>query len=143
MNEINLNEKVLKYLFVVKFEDGTIYEQDEHDKATIADRGSSFTDVLELSKKSPVEQVALTDGEIVYMLDMKTGDFSVNGVGPFRFHDKDVPYFNKRIVLFRRRYVDPMTGIEDANLIQYALGWQANLEDNENSPNKSFIMYID
>lgn len=146
MNEeviLDSHKKFLRYLYVVRFEDGSIYEQNEEDKAKIVSVGSCFSDVLELAKKSPIEQVALTDGTDVWLLDMRTGDFNYNEKTTVRLHDREVEYHNKRLVIFRRRYVNTMTGEEDESKIQYALGWQANTEVDKDSSNKQFIIFID
>jgi hypothetical protein len=153
-------QKFLKYLFVVRFEDGTVYEQNEADKAVIAEKGSCFSDVLKLSEKSPVEQAVLTDGEDLWHLDLRTGDFThttnFSYMGPegvetiqkkstIRIHDRDTKFYNKRLIIFRRRYIDWIDGVEtvDESKVQYAFGWQANVSPDPASENKQFIQFID
>ncbi len=158
--QLDQDKKFLKYLFVVRFADGSTYEQNEDDKPIHVEKGSCFTDVLKLSETSPIVQAALTDGNDTWVVDLTTGDFTFYGKmtvltggiehndqssSTIRLHDREVNFYNKRLVLFRRRYIDSIDGVcnVDESKVQYAFGWQGNVSPDPTSENKQFFVFID
>ena len=72
--------KQLEYLFVAVFDDGFTYEQNKYDKATIVEKGSCFSDLLELQKDKSLHLFSLLSEDKNIHLNLKTGEFNINGV---------------------------------------------------------------
>lgn len=76
---------MLQYLFEATFEDGHRIDQPADDRSihhdeTLEKNPSAFTDVLEYSKKSPLEIFAIVGQDRqVFAVSLKTGEFFVNG----------------------------------------------------------------
>jgi hypothetical protein len=129
---------MLKYLFVAKFNDGTVYEQNEQDVSQTDPTKSCFYDILQLEKEvngvkqNPVDYFCLTDGENTYLVCIKEGWFDING-RKFFLHDKEIPLTNYRLIFFRRKTHSFSLNCEQVNSsCSYILGFQANNHKGEN-----------
>jgi hypothetical protein len=144
----------LKYIFTVLYKDGSVFVQNEHDKSLIDPKRSCFTDAIHqikdgkfvldeagqlVSRMNDIHRFLLQgsppEGDYAYMVDLVTGHFEVNCV-PFRIHNSEVEYSNRRLVFFRRHYQDiHVTGDKHTvgnDRVVYHLGWQANTAEGKN-----------
>jgi hypothetical protein len=144
MLKFNDQELDLKYLFTVGFADGTVYEQNEQDVSVSDPTRSCFFDVLEQERNgNPVIVFCLTDGVNTYLVDLRDGHFEVNGI-PFRFHEKDEPVHNRRLIFARRRSHQVNLGSDEGILSTvYRMGWQGNATPEPGSKNIQHVMEID
>lgn len=117
---------MLKYLFVAKFQDGKIYEQNENDVSVIDAGRSCFYDILkEEETGNLVDLFCLADGEKDYLVDMKDGHFEINGV-KFNAHNSEEVFYNRRLIYFRRNTLNFTQGLDEiGKSIVFKLGWQA------------------
>lgn len=119
----------LKYLFTAEYEDGSSYTQPEDDKSRLhkGDKDftpSSFRDI----DQDKLVRFSLTDGVDTYAVDLKTGDFSVNGKEISLYEQDFDPYAHKlRIIYFREIHRQFNVGMEEVNsyVNRYIFGWQA------------------
>jgi hypothetical protein len=139
MLEFNGKPVTLKYLFVARFADGKIYEQNEQDISVLNPEKSCFFDVLQEDAKNPVTNFAITDGKQVWALDLQTCTFNV-GNSEFQLHDDGQPFYNKRLIFFRRRCQDMISGQELS--CHYVVGWQGNVAENPESECKKFVISV-
>lgn len=140
MLSFNDKQLTLKYLYVAKFADGKIYEQNEQDISVVNPEKSCFFDILQEQETNPVETFALTDGARTISLHLPSGRFESDSYS-FKLHDEGVPYFNKRLIFFRRRCHDMLSGEELS--CKYILGWQGNVSEDTTSECQQFKIYID
>lgn len=140
MLEFNGQPVTLKYLYVARFADGKIYEQNPEDISVLDPQKSCFFDILKEQETNPVESFALTDGDHAVALDLPSGTFNVNGVS-YLLHEEGTPYFNKRLIFFRRRSVDTITQEEIS--CKYAIGWQGNVSADPGSACEQFKIFVD
>lgn len=68
----------LKYLFKVKFTDGTTFKQTDQDVSKIDPKRSAFYDVLHSEK--PIKSFTLSKLLDYWTVDLETGEFSHNGI---------------------------------------------------------------
>ena len=139
MLEFNGQPVGLKYLFVAKFADGKFYEQNEQDVSVLDAERSCFFDILKEQETNPLEVFALTDGERTISLHLPSGTFDSDGLS-FKLHDEGTEYFNKRLIFFRRRSIDMISGEEYA--CKYALGWQGNVAPEADSKCEQFKIFV-
>ncbi len=117
---------MLKFLFTCLFEDGKIYSQTETDLSLIDPARSSFYDIVQEEEKGNKVQVfCLADGTNDYAVDLRDGSFLVNGI-KFFLHKTEMPYFNRRLIYFRRRTINFSQGLEEIeSSTLFVMGWQA------------------
>jgi len=117
----------LKYLFIVKYKDGSIYQQNEQDVSLTDNTRSCFFDV----KQDEVEEFHLVDADNTYSVFMHDGHFEVNGV-PFYMHDEGEGLADFRLIFYRQH--EHMVNVGGGGFqqldhtIKYCIGWQTNLE---------------
>lgn len=129
-------DKKLKYLFTAEYEDGSTYVQPEDDisrlhKGTEDFTPSSFRDV----KQDELVAFSLSDGKDTYKVDLRTGDFSVNGK-EISLHEQNFdPYCNDlKLIYFRevRKEFNSGTGEVAHYINKYFMGWQCTDKDGKN-----------
>lgn len=132
----------LKYLYTVRFKDGSFYEQNQDDISITNPEKSCFYDILEQeAKQNPPEIFCLAGENHTYIVDLKDGHFEIDNV-PFRFHDKDQIFKNIRLIFCRRRTHKMVLGGDENELVStvYRIGWQGN---DETGKNHQFVMEVD
>ncbi len=131
---------MLKYLFSVKFTDGTTYTQNADDRSLIEPEiRSCFYDVMQaIEKGKKIEYFVLSDGKDSYLVDLIDGHFEVNGKGFFMHNRRDLTDFriifyrqHTRIVFYRQQ-THAVDIDEQEHEITYCLGWQTT-EDGKNT----------
>lgn len=131
---------MLKYLFSVKYKDGSEYRQTQEDKSVKEpDTRSCYYDVVQ----DQVASFSLEGEGHCYLVSLVDGHFEVDGV-PFRMHE--LPLKDYRLVFWRththsfNQRLDT-GGIKEVNHeMVYRFGWQAN---DEKGNNIQEIMEID
>lgn len=142
-----IEREPFRWLFTAEFQDGTTIEQDLDDtcKSRTDGTGSTFTDVLEKEKESPLVAFHMyhVSGKEAASVDLFTGAFVVNGT-PLHAHNQ---YFEPhkyplKLVYFRESRVDndvKGTVLEDGSVDQehglnprhyvnrYFIGWTTEL----------------
>ena len=122
---------VLKYLFIVEYKDGTIYEQNLHDLPVIKTTGSSFSDV----RIEDVKRFYLVGAENAFCVDLSDGHFEVNKI-PFFMHDQGIGLKDFRLIFYRQHTHNVNIGMnsfkELSHEINYCIGWQTNDEKGNN-----------
>ena len=113
----------MKYLFCVRFKDGTIYVQNPEDISVEDKTRSCFFDIQkQINADNPPEIFTLEDKENLYVVDLTTGIFEINGV-QFSLHNEPLPG-PFRLVYFRRHTHKLNIGAEAEHSISYNFGWQ-------------------
>ena len=125
----------LKYLFAVRFRDGSEYHQTAEDVSLSDPSRSAFFDVA--SRLDEVEMFAIEnvsdppEERHHFMVDLTDGHFEVDGV-PFYVQDPSAelpPETERRLIYFRRRRHTFTLGLEEiAQDCEYHLGWQATVD---------------
>jgi hypothetical protein len=72
-------------------------------------------------------------------VDLTTGNFNIDG-NTIQLHDEDTPYYNRRLIFFRRRAQDMISGEELS--CRYVIGWQANVSPETDSKCEKFVIYL-
>ena len=117
----------LKYLFTVKYSDGSIFEQNPEDVSQIDPQKSAFYDVLESGKQ--VEIFSLSDGVNTYSINLKNAKFYLNNKA-FIFPDKLPQRGDVMELVFFRRHTHELNGDEElSHEIIYYLGYKLNGEE--------------
>lgn len=119
---------MLKYLFVVKYKDGSVYQQNAEDVSLTDNTRSCFFDV----KQDEVEEFHLCDADNVYSVYLSDGRFAVNYI-PFYMHDTWAGLKDFRIIFYRDNLRHFNVGVDGINgqlshEIKYCMGWQTNHE---------------
>lgn len=118
----------LKYLFHARYEDGSYYHQPEDDISRLHKGDKDFTpsSFRDIDQDKLVE-FYLSDGEDVYGVDLRTGNFHVNGK-ELSLHEQNFdPYAHKlRLIYFRevRKEFDVNMQEKAAYINKYVFGWQ-------------------
>jgi len=113
---------MLKYLFAVKYKDGTFYEQNKEDVSNTDNKRSCFFDV----KQDEVEYFCLSDEQTAFIVNLLDGSFFVNDV-KFFMHDTGEGLKDFRLIFYRQHEHDFNIGMkETAHRIKYCIGWQTN-----------------
>lgn len=122
---------MLKYLFIVEYKDGTIYEQNLEDKPVIKTTGSSFSDV----RVEDVKKFYLVGAEHSFCVDLSDGHFEVNNI-PFYMHDQGIGLKDFRLIFYRQHTHNVNIGADSfkelSHEINYCIGWQTNDEKGNN-----------
>ena len=134
----------LKYYFAAYFKDGSFLEQAKDDVSKTDPTRSSFYDLMqEVNKGNDVQIFTLTDGKNNYLVDLRDGHFEINGVS-FKVHDGDQPFYNRRLVFFRRHKHGFNLGMDEiSHTIVFLFGWQANETEDPASKNHQFTIEIE
>lgn len=113
----------MKYLFLVEYKDGTIYQQNEQDVSETDPKRSCYFDV----KQEEVKKFFLIGADNIFCVDMEDGHFEVNKTA-FYLHDKAEPLINRRLIFFRQHThnFNAETKQELSHEIMFQFGWQAN-----------------
>lgn len=118
----------LKYLFTAEYEDGTTYHQPEDDISRFhkGDKDftpSSFRDI----DQDKLVKFSLLNAKDTFAVDLRTGNFSVNGV-ELSLHEQNFdPFAHKlRLIYFRevRKEFDVNMNEKEAYINKYVFGWQ-------------------
>lgn len=119
----------LKYLFGVKFSDGSEYRQNPEDRSlTEPETRSCFFDVMK--RYEEVELFALWGEEHQYLVDLRDGHFEVDEV-PFWIGDK--PEGKCRLIYHRQHtHQVNMAGEELSHTVTYHMGWQTTGPEGKN-----------
>jgi len=76
---------------------------------------------------------SISDSQHIYIVDLRTGAFSVDGSPPFRMHSEDEIEGPFRLIFFRRHKHSINAEYQElSHQIVYRLGWQANDRDGKN-----------
>ena len=128
------NPMPLKYLFEVDYKDKTTFYQNAGDISLTDSTRSAFFDV----KPDEVAFFSLRGEGRLYSVDLKTGEFAVNG-NWFRMHEE--PFKDFRLIFYRRHLheINREVGEETGHRVIYLLGWQTTHE----GKNHQRIMYIE
>jgi len=119
---------MLKYLFRAQYNDGSEFKQNQEDVSAKDRQRSAFFDI----DHERLTSFALEGGGDVFRVDLRTGQFEVNGTS-FYMHDVDLPLSNFRVIFFRQHlHCVGGDGKQRSHAIRYLLGWQANMPDGEN-----------
>jgi len=118
----------LKYLFIAAFEDGHLFEQPEDDRYSKHVEGaehnfSSFTDVQDYAKTSPIASFGIEGGGNVVAVNLQTGEWHINGL-TYSHNEEDVD--GKRKLVYYR-IVDWVTvdGVtQDPVIAGYCIGYE-------------------
>jgi len=119
----------LKYLFVVQFDDQTLYEQNPEDVSLIdPEKRSCFYDVMQaVEKGKKIVWFLLTDNKNVYAVNLVHGYFQINGVTFYMHERRDLKDF--RIVFFRQHtHHFNLNKEEQGHEIVYRMGWQTTVD---------------
>lgn len=130
----------LKYLFVVQFDDNTLYEQNPGDVSTIdPEKKSCFYDVMQMVEQGKkIVWFLLTDNRNVYAVNLLHGYFQINGVNFYMHERRDIQDF--RIVFFRQHTHSFNLGLKElGHEMVFRMGWQATVD----GQNLQRIMEID
>ncbi len=112
-------------LFSAKFADNTFIEQTETDISAQNSNKSSFFDVLEKEKNSPLEMFCLTNGNLYYLLDLRDGRFEVNEQ-IFYINKIDYPNPLRLIYYVTRGIMLSENGVSSPIPNVYNIGFQTN-----------------
>lgn len=129
-------DKPLKYLFTAEYEDGSTYTQPEDDISRFhkGDKDftpSSFRDI----EQDKLVKFSLSDGKDVYAVDLRTGDFSVNGRELSLYEQNFDPFAHKlRLIYFRevRKEFNLDGEVIALYINKYIFGWQTTDKDGKN-----------
>lgn len=138
---------MLKYLFKIEYEDGSVFEQPADDKSTIEpEKRSSFFDALKIGETKKMVRFELHEcsmipghklqGGDMYAVDLVDGHFEVNGT-PFFLHEQ--PIKDLRVIFFRQHthtyrisesktVQGGTTRKELEHNIVYRMGWQCTID---------------
>jgi hypothetical protein len=126
---------MLKYLFVVEYKDGSVYEQTPEDISKKTPEKSAFSDVT-------VENVAkfyLVNEIDIFCVDLNTGLFAINGI-EFGLFDEEVPITSRKLIYFRRNWQHLVTGPDSLGPVSgrttFHIGWEGF------SPESKFIRRV-
>jgi len=126
----------LKYLFTAYFADGSVFNQPEDDHSELdPEKRSAFYDVL-ASEKELVRFSLRGEGN-QFTVDLKTGEFGVNGVKFFPVSDSILPIANPKFRLIFLRWHEAKTNMDVESgeventvdkIIAYDLGWECRID---------------
>lgn len=118
---------MLAYRFTAVYEDGTEYQQNEHDVSVTDPGRSCYFDI----EQDRLVYFVLEDGAgHRYGVDLSNGNFAVDGV-PFRMHEG--PVADVRLIFFRRHTHQFNLGYDEIDhTVVYRLGWQGTDAEGNN-----------
>ena len=121
---------MLKYLFVVEYKDGSVYEQTPEDISKKTPEKSAFSDVN-------VENVAkfyLVNEIDIFCVDLNTGLFAINGI-EFGLFDEEMPITSRKLIYFRRNWQHLVTGPDSLEPVSgrttFHIGWEGFSPENK------------
>ena len=126
----------LKYLFSVKYKDGSIFEQPKDDHSELDSLKSSFYDVLQNEKEMESFSIRTEDHEDCWSVNLSTGAFIHNGVEFVVQGDKPLPIDNPEFRLVFYRQHNHSFGVSEygldqtelAHTVAYFIGWQCTID---------------
>lgn len=120
---------MLKYLFIVEYKDGSIYEQNINDISVTDNKRSCFFDV----KQDNVNKFHLIGEKNFFAVDLSDGHFEVNNVS-FFMHDQGLSLKDFRLIFYRQHEHSFNMGSKQelSHEINYCIGWQTNDENGNN-----------
>lgn len=115
---------MLKYLFIVRYKDGSLYEQNEQDVSITDSKRSCFFDV----RQDEIDSFYLINAEHSYAVFLDDGRFEIDGT-PFWMHDSGIGFKDFKLVFYRQHEHDFNIGMKEvAHRIRYCMGWQSDSE---------------
>lgn len=115
----------LKYLFIVEYKDGAIYQQNETDISITDSKRSCFFDV----RQDDVRKFFLVDANNVFCVDLEDGHFEINNV-PFFMHDTGLELTDFRLIFYRQHEHKFNIGFDElSHEVKYCMGWQTAKEE--------------
>lgn len=133
--------KKLKYLWIAKFEDGTLFKQNPEDKSMMEEGRNCYFDLLQLIKDGQsLRSFSLKSDDDLVTVDLKTGLFYVNGLALLLESDKLPSYPGKfNLIWYNQVSVDTKvdydtktkeilkaSGVKN-EYREYFIGWQCNI----------------
>jgi len=125
-----------KYLFTVKYKDGTIYQQNPEDVSVTDPKRSCFYDV----KQDEISTFTFRGENHEYLVSMEDGHFEIDGV-PFFMHEdiredlgngrvKLIQLKDFRLIFYRqhKHEVRVSDRKELSHHIMFCIGWQCTVE---------------
>ena len=117
----------LKYIFTAEFKDGTQYQQSPDDMPRIADRGSSFTDIISrLDDIVSFSVIAVADATRFVGVDLLDGSFTISKL-PFTSCNPSCSALKGTkldLVYFRQVTRSIVSGSGEESLhVSYHIGW--------------------
>ena len=126
--------ETLKYLFEVKFKDGTIYKQTSEDKP-IQGEGSAFTDIVKRLDDVAIFTLVDNKRQNKWSVNLINGEFYHNG-GAFEVDDcinqlipkQLIAEYPKKLIYFRQHQHDyNLQKKELAHRVRYFIGYEFDL----------------
>lgn len=112
----------LKYLFIVEYKDGSVFQQTPEDVSISDPTRSCYYDV----KQEEVLRFILVGADTVFTIDLSDGHFEVNNV-PFFMHDAGEELKDFRLIFYRQHtHQFTMERKELSHDVVYCIGWQCN-----------------
>lgn len=113
----------LKYLFNVRYKDGTFFSQNPEDVSATDPKRSAFFDV----KQDQVTHFELVGNGNSFIVDLADGSFYINGVQIFLHDNFELTDF--RLIFFRRHRHHFTLGMQEVgHEIAYHIGWQCTYD---------------
>ena len=110
---------MFKYLYTVRYNDGTEYKQNTEDVSITNPDKSCFYDI----NIDEVRSFTLHGNGNEFYVELKYGSFMVNGVR-FCFYEEPLQDHKLRLIFFRKHTHTFSQGIEFDHIIVYRFGWQ-------------------
>lgn len=131
----------LKYLFVARYTDGSLFEQKPEDISHRDSTRSAFYDVLQDEKEGKeLESFFLVGGDHTYAVDLRDGHFEIDGTSLW-VGDQLPPENVKLRLIYYRQKTHQFTLGQDGFVLdengkplqanfqcRYCIGWQATSE---------------
>jgi hypothetical protein len=118
----------LRYLWAVKYADGTHFAQTGDDKSVTAEGKSAWFDV----KKDQVQILVLFNDKHRYLVDLTDGHFEVDGVPIWNGQNPAPVNVAKLEPVFFRQHTHEFTpGKADVHLVRYCIGWRCTVDGRE------------
>lgn len=144
----------LSWLFVAYFKDGSHILQTQEDQSSTSETGSAFTDVMAHFDDLVAFELRHEDGDKVVTVDLKTGNFVVNGI-PICIHNQyfEAEKYDLKLIYFRENRVDqkqtatvqPDLSVETEDIgtfihyvNRYFIGWETTV----NGKNKQATLAV-
>ena len=124
-----MSDLPLKYLFVVEYADGSIFEQTSDDKSSIdPQKRSQFYDVLQSGKT--IRYFSLVGDGHKITVDLGTGIFYVDGLALLLESEKLPTLPDRFTLVFYRQHTHELNREDSKELshfIEYFIGWECEI----------------
>ncbi|MGD0331374.1 MAG: hypothetical protein ABSB40_13175 [Nitrososphaeria archaeon] len=110
---------MLKYLYTVRYNDGTEYKQNAEDISITNPEKSCFYDI----NIDEVRSFTLHGNDHQFYVELRYGSFMINGVR-FSLYEEPLENQKLRLIFFRKHTHTFSQGIETDHKIVYRFGWQ-------------------